>query len=283
MSTLDSTRREFLKATTVAGAAATAAVGVGATGLMSKPDEAHAAAAIDTKIVKSTCHQCPARCGIDVRVENGNVTGITGSLEHPISNGKLCPKGPLGVYMLYDPDRHTGPMKRTNPAKGRDVDPKYVPITWEEALDTLSKRLNTLREKGEAHRFSITLGRGWAAQLIRGRCFKNPGHHVYIRNRRKDHGKAETTRQHPMHHQTIQSEGALPDALRGNALLAGQDIAAKRDDLFRGNFGQGIRTFGQCAPDLAQSSKLKIGTPVHLHPRVRKLHQNLIRKSAMHG
>ncbi|TAN75845.1 MAG: twin-arginine translocation signal domain-containing protein [Magnetospirillum sp.] len=159
MSTLESTRRDFLKATTVVGA--TAAVGVGATGLLSGPEEAIAAAAVETKIVKSTCHQCPARCGIDVRVEGGRVTGIEGTLDHPISNGKLCPKGPLGAYILYDPDRHTGPMKRTNPEKGRNVDPKYVSITWDEALDTLAKRMNALREKGEGHRFSITLGRGW--------------------------------------------------------------------------------------------------------------------------
>lgn len=159
MSTLESTRRDFLKATTVVGA--TAAAGAGATGLLSGHDEAVAAPTIDTKIVKSTCHQCPARCGIDVRVEDGKVTGIYGTLDHPMSNGKLCPKGHLGQYILYDPDRFTGPMKRTNPEKGRNVDPKFAPISWDEALDTLAKRMNTLREKGEAHRFGITLGRGW--------------------------------------------------------------------------------------------------------------------------
>lgn len=160
MSTLESTRREFLKTTTAVGGAA--AIGVGATGLMSQPDEANAAAPpVDTRIVKSVCHQCPARCGIDVRVEDGKVTGIYGTLDHPISNGKLCPKGHLGTYILYDPDRYKGPMKRTNPEKGRNVDPKFVQITWDEALDTLAKRLNGLRAKGEAHRFALVAGRGW--------------------------------------------------------------------------------------------------------------------------
>jgi thiosulfate reductase/polysulfide reductase chain A len=76
-----------------------------------------------TKITKSICHQCPARCGIDVYTTDGRVHAIYGSSEHPISNGKLCPKGPLGTYILYDPDRFKGPMKRTNPKKGRDEDP----------------------------------------------------------------------------------------------------------------------------------------------------------------
>jgi len=44
-------------------------------------------------------------------------------------------------------------MKRTNPAKGRGVDPKFVPITWDEALDTLADRLIALRKNDEAHKF----------------------------------------------------------------------------------------------------------------------------------
>ncbi|MFN2310321.1 MAG: molybdopterin-dependent oxidoreductase, partial [Gammaproteobacteria bacterium] len=75
----------------------------------------------------------------------------------------LCPKGPYGTYILYDPDRFKGPMKRTNPKKGRDEDPKFVPITWEEALDTVAARLNRLRENDESHRFALCFGRGWGA------------------------------------------------------------------------------------------------------------------------
>jgi anaerobic selenocysteine-containing dehydrogenase len=116
-----------------------------------------------TVITKSICHQCPARCGIDVYTTNGRVHAIWGSTEHPISNGKLCPKGPLGTYILYDPDRFKGPMKRTNPKKGRDEDPKFVPISWTEALDAVAGRLNALRENGESHRFSLCFGRGWGA------------------------------------------------------------------------------------------------------------------------
>lgn len=157
---LETTRRDFLKTSTVIGAGA-AAVG-GGIGILSPQPEAQAVAAVgETKKVMSTCHQCPARCGIEVRVEDGRVTGIYGALENPIANGKLCPKGHLGAYMLYDPDRHPGPMKRTNPNKGRNEDPKFAPISWDEALDTLAARLNALREKGEGHRFTLVAGRGW--------------------------------------------------------------------------------------------------------------------------
>ncbi len=104
-----------------------------------------------------------ARCGIDVYTTNGRVHAIHGTADHPISNGKLCPKGPLGAYILYDPDRFKGPMKRTNPKKGRNEDPGFVPISWEEALDAVAARLNSLRDQGESHRFALVYGRGWGA------------------------------------------------------------------------------------------------------------------------
>ena len=153
-------RRTFLKTSAAASAAA------GGVALLAPDAETAAqapAATPETKIVKNVCHQCPARCGIDVHVTDGKVHNITGSLESPISNGKLCPKGPLGAYILYDPDRIKGPMKRTNPNKGRNENPKFAPITWDEALDTIAARLNALREKGEAHRFALAIGRGWGS------------------------------------------------------------------------------------------------------------------------
>jgi anaerobic selenocysteine-containing dehydrogenase len=117
----------------------------------------------ETVVNKSICHQCPARCGIDVYTTNGRVHTIYGSKNNPIANGRLCPKGHLGTYILYDPDRFKGPMRRTNPNKGRDEDPGFEPISWDEALDIVAERLNNLREKGESHRFSLLYGRGWGA------------------------------------------------------------------------------------------------------------------------
>ncbi|MDR7152859.1 anaerobic selenocysteine-containing dehydrogenase [Hydrogenophaga palleronii] len=153
-------RRRFLQATAATGAAATV---VGGTTLRETRAQAPAAAAAETKITKNICHQCPARCGIDVYTTNGKVHAIYGNTDHPIANGKLCPKGPLGTYILYDPDRFKSPMKRTNPNKGRNEDPKFVPISWDEALQTVADRLNMLRDKNESHRFALLYGRGWGA------------------------------------------------------------------------------------------------------------------------
>jgi len=161
------TRRRFLQASGAVGAATAAGIGAEKLAGFNTISRAHAQPAAEkageTVITKSFCHQCPARCGIDVYTTNSRVHAIYGTLDNPLSNGKLCPKGHYGAYLLYDPDRFKGPMKRTNPKKGRNEDPKFVPVSWDEALKTVADRLNTLRDKGEAHRFGLLFGRGWGA------------------------------------------------------------------------------------------------------------------------
>jgi len=156
----DANRRDLLKTGAAVGAVG-AVAGVTARGAIPAEAQPAAKAFPPTTIVKNVCHQCPARCGIDVSVTDGKVHAIYGSLTHPSSNGKLCPKGHLGQYILYDPDRIKGPMKRTNPKKGRNEDPKFVPISWDEALNTIAGRLQALRDKNEQHRFALVTGRGW--------------------------------------------------------------------------------------------------------------------------
>ncbi len=158
------TRRRFLKGSAAAGATGAAAGGLGELTGLAPVSEAQAQSPRgETTITKNICAQCPARCGIDVYTTNGRVHAIYGDTGNPIANGKLCPKGHLGTYFLYDPDRFKGPMKRTNPRKGRNEDPGFVPISWDEALDTIAGRLNRLREAGESHRFALFYGRGWGA------------------------------------------------------------------------------------------------------------------------
>ena len=56
-------RRRFLQATATSGAAASM---VGGYTLRETQAQAPAAGKAETKITKNICHQCPARCGIDV-------------------------------------------------------------------------------------------------------------------------------------------------------------------------------------------------------------------------
>jgi anaerobic selenocysteine-containing dehydrogenase len=50
-------------------------------------------------------------------------------------------------------------MKRTNPLKSKGVDPKFVPITWDEALNTIADKMMDLRKNGEPEKFMLMRGR----------------------------------------------------------------------------------------------------------------------------
>ena len=80
---------------------------------------------------------------------------IEGNPNHPSNQGGICPKGHIGLQILYDPDRLQGPLRRVGP-RGEG---KWEPISWEEALQIVTERLKKLRERGEPHKLVIMSGR----------------------------------------------------------------------------------------------------------------------------
>jgi len=65
----------------------------------------------------------------------------------------------MALQQVYDPDRVKVPMKRTNPKKGRNEDPKFVPISWDEALDTVADKILELRKDEETYKYALFRGR----------------------------------------------------------------------------------------------------------------------------
>jgi molybdopterin-containing oxidoreductase family molybdopterin binding subunit len=86
-------------------------------------------------------------CGIKVRRQNGVVTEVEGNPDAPTGRGSICVKGLAAPHLLYDPYRVNYPMKRTNPDKGLGVDPKFVRISWEEAMEIIVDKLEKCRDK----------------------------------------------------------------------------------------------------------------------------------------
>jgi len=83
----------------------------------------------------STCRECAAGCGVLVRTMEGRVKKLEGNPQHPVNEGKLCARGQAAVQGLYHPDRLQGPLRR-NRETGH-----LQPVSWEEAVQELSKRL----------------------------------------------------------------------------------------------------------------------------------------------
>ncbi len=104
------------------------------------------------KSVPTYCYNCVAGpCLFRVQVKDGVACNVVPNFDaegiHP-ANGRSCVKAFGLVQKTYNPHRILSPMKRTNPRKGRNEDPGFVPISWDEALDTIAGRLRAIREKG---------------------------------------------------------------------------------------------------------------------------------------
>jgi len=107
----------------------------------------------EDKLVPTYCQQCNAGCPdlLKVHVINDVAIGIEPNFDyeriHP-ADAKVCVKAYGLIQKNYNPHRIKGPMRRTNPRKGRNEDPGWEEISWDEALDMLAKRLIKAREKG---------------------------------------------------------------------------------------------------------------------------------------
>ncbi|MDP6706701.1 MAG: molybdopterin-dependent oxidoreductase [Alphaproteobacteria bacterium] len=98
------------------------------------------------------CYQCVAGPDLlKVNVEDGIATSIepnpSAEAVHP-GAGRVCVKAFGLVQKTYNPNRLKTPMKRTNPEKGREHDPGFEPIGWDEAFDIVAGKLNEIRAKG---------------------------------------------------------------------------------------------------------------------------------------
>jgi anaerobic selenocysteine-containing dehydrogenase len=133
-------RRNFLKLTAGAGAA----VGLGSTirRVALEPFVQPPESELPGRATwfASTCRQCPAGCGIIVRVINGRPRKIEGSPAHPLNRGKLCARGQAGLQLLYNPDRLKNAVRQNNGRGSRE----FEPVAWEVALDQLTSAFEGL-------------------------------------------------------------------------------------------------------------------------------------------
>ena len=108
--------------------------------------------------ISTSCLNCPTRCATRVKVQNGNAVRIAGNTLSKVSDGKTCPRGKIGLQVLYDHNRIQTPMKRNNPEKGKGIDPEWSPIPWGDALVEISSKLKSLRDSGQPHKLLILDG-----------------------------------------------------------------------------------------------------------------------------
>ena len=91
------------------------------------------------KEILTDCTLCYHSCGIKVAVEDGKAVEVKGLASHPINKGELCPKGENLLASIYHPQRIKYPMKKVNG--------KFERISWETALDEISRKLSDLKKE----------------------------------------------------------------------------------------------------------------------------------------
>jgi len=164
------TRRDAIKLGVAAGVAGYAVYRFGRFESLLRPaaPSGYSLSGLAESRVASVCLQCPAGCGILVRVVDGRAVKIEGNPKHPINFGRLCPKGQIGLQILYDPDRIKGPYVREElwqayqsgsiatflSAEARDrALEDFIPVPgatpeeqWDTALDIAASALREIRE-----------------------------------------------------------------------------------------------------------------------------------------
>jgi len=95
------------------------------------------------KVVATFCEICFWKCGVLAHVKDGRVTKITGNPDHPLSRGRLCPRGTGGIGLLYDPDRLKKPLVRVN-KRGEEV---FEEVSWDAALNRVAEGMDKIKKK----------------------------------------------------------------------------------------------------------------------------------------
>ncbi len=132
-------RRAFLKVLGVTGAGA-AATACGGTGTAEKlipyvvPHE-EIVPGLSTWY-RTTCQECPAGCGMNIRTREGRAVKAEGNPLSPIGHGRLCARGQASLHGLYNPDRVPQALLRAT-----DGGDPWTRLTWDDAEQRLADAL----------------------------------------------------------------------------------------------------------------------------------------------
>src|SRR5215470_10481192 len=137
------TRRDFLKAGAIGGAAATV-LGFDLAPAYAQLRELKIARTNETR---STCPYCSVSCGVIIYTLGDKAKNVTprvvhveGDPDHPINRGTLCPKGSSLQQDIVSDRRLLKPQVR------RPGSDRWEDISWETALDEIARKVKTTRD-----------------------------------------------------------------------------------------------------------------------------------------
>jgi formate dehydrogenase major subunit len=140
---VNTSRRDFLKVTSIGGVAATAL------GFDLAPAYAQTTALkiSRTTETRSTCPYCSVSCGVIIHTIGDKAKNVTpqavhveGDPDHPINRGTLCPKGSSLLQDIVNERRLTKPQVR------RPGSDHWEDIPWDQAYDEIARATKKTRD-----------------------------------------------------------------------------------------------------------------------------------------
>ena len=131
--------------------------------------------AVEQKV--TYCRICEPLCGLIATVEDGRLLSLRPDKDHPLSQGRACPKGIAFTDVQNDPDRVLTPLRR-------QPDGSFAEVTWDEALGDIARRLQHVLDTDGGSAVGEYFGNpaafGYAASLWSGMFMKRIGAgHLY--------------------------------------------------------------------------------------------------------
>ncbi len=108
-------------------------------------------------LIPTICFNCEAACGLLAYVDKQTlgIQKFEGNPAHPGSRGRNCAKGPATLNQVNDPERIRYPLRRVGPRGGG----QWERVSWDEALDDVSRRIRTALVEGRHKEIMYHLGR----------------------------------------------------------------------------------------------------------------------------
>ena len=107
----------------------------------------------------------PVGCGMFIYTDKeGRFVKVEGDPDHPISQGRLCPRCLAMKDFIESPDRIRYPMKRAREDRGKDA---WERITWDEALDILEREVRKIWEDYGPEAIFLSKGTGPRGDRVR--------------------------------------------------------------------------------------------------------------------
>lgn len=113
---------------------------------------------LSTNKTPTVCQICMERCPIKVSVDDNRVVRV---------DGAQCLKGEHVDEAVRDPRRLSRPLKRA----GERGAGQWIPISWDEALDTVAERFSALRREHGSSAIASVYGGNLDAKGIAARLF----------------------------------------------------------------------------------------------------------------